>query len=103
MEQENATSSGNSQHEPFSDIWEMKQLFGGAISSLIPKSFEDVSLIRQVPDHQEVFVDKNTEMSLIVELMQASESIPDDQAAAHYFDDLSLCNEVLPKNEVVLI
>ena len=94
MEQENPTTNGNSLHEPFSDIWEMKQLFGGAITSLIPKSFEDVSIIRQVPDHQEVFVDKYTEMSLIVELMQADESVSDELAAAHYFEDLSICNEV---------
>lgn len=73
--------------------WETKQLFGGAISCAMPISFEDVSIVRQVPDHQEVFVHKDSEMSLIIELLQYDESIPDDKAAVHYFEDLSLCNE----------
>ena len=28
--------------------WELRQLFGNAISCVLPKSFEDVSVIRQV-------------------------------------------------------
>ncbi|KAI3738985.1 hypothetical protein L2E82_29310 [Cichorium intybus] len=34
-----------------------RRLFGGAISTTLPLRFEDVSNIREVPDHQEVFVD----------------------------------------------
>lgn len=69
------------------------ELFGGAISSLFPSTFEDVSVIRQVPDHQEVFVDKITDMSCIVELLSYDESISDINAAQHYFQDLAQCNE----------
>jgi hypothetical protein len=32
-------------------------------------------------------------MSLIVELLQYEDNIPDDKAAAHFFEDLSQCNE----------
>jgi hypothetical protein len=73
--------------------WENKQLFGGAISCAMPASFEDVSIVRQVPDHQEVFVHKDSEMSLIIELLQYDETIPDEKAGFHYFEDLCLCNE----------
>lgn len=34
-------------------------LFGGAIVASIPSTFEDVSDIRQVPDNQEVYLDKD--------------------------------------------
>ncbi|CAH1431664.1 unnamed protein product [Lactuca virosa] len=34
-----------------------RPLFGGAVSTTFPLRFEDVSNIREVPDHQEVFVD----------------------------------------------
>jgi hypothetical protein len=33
-------------------------LFGGAITIELPAGFEDVSALRQVPDHQEVFMHK---------------------------------------------
>ena len=69
------------------------ELFGGAISTSFPSTFEDVSVIRQVPDHQEVYVDKVTEMSCIVELLSFDESISDNNAAQHYFQDLAQCNE----------
>jgi Ran-interacting Mog1 protein len=51
-------------------------------------------LLMQVPDHQEVFVDRESELSLIVELLEYEESVTDDKAAAHYFNDLAQCNEV---------
>lgn len=75
------------------DGWQIRDLFGGAIICALPVSFEDVSLLRQVPDHQEVFVDKDTELSLIVELLSYDENVSDEKAAAHYFEDLSQCNE----------
>lgn len=41
--------------------------------------------MRQVPDHQEVFVHKNSE-SLIIELLQYDEAISDDKVALQYFE-----------------
>jgi hypothetical protein len=48
-----------------------RELFGGAIQIFIPSTFCDVSNFRQVPDNQEVFVDANSEISVIVELLEA--------------------------------
>ena len=39
----------------------MVDLFGGAITTSIPSSWRDVSQVRQVPDHQEVYQDCNEE------------------------------------------
>lgn len=47
-----------------------------------------------MPDHQEVFVDKDSDMSLIIELLSYDSAVTDDQAASHYFNDLAQCNEV---------
>jgi len=68
-------------------------LFGGAIATILPVAFEDVSTIRQVPDHQEVFVDRNSEMSFIVELVSYDEDVSDADAPGYYFADLGQCNE----------
>lgn len=60
------------------------QLFGGAITLAIPGTFLDVrypparapgshpctSTLRQVPDNQEVWVEREAEASIIVELVQ---------------------------------
>jgi len=70
-----------------------KDLFGGAITISLPDSFEDISLIRQVPDHQEVFVDRSTEASLIVELLNHEDNVANESAAHYYFEDLAECNE----------
>ena len=69
------------------------QLFGGAISLRLPASFEDVSLVRQVPDHQEVYVDRLSERSLIVEIVQHDKDVSSALVARHYFTDLAECNE----------
>ena len=68
-------------------------LFGGAITTALPAAFEDVSTIRQVPDHQEVFVDRNSEMSFIVELVAYSAEVSNVNAPGYYFSDLAECNE----------
>ena len=44
-------------------------LFGGAISIACPARFEDVSDVRPVPDHQEVYTDGVTDQSFIVEIL----------------------------------
>jgi hypothetical protein len=70
-----------------------RNLFGGAITMSLPNCFEDVSAIRQVPDHQEVFVDSLTDMSLIVEILAYEEGVNDEAAARHFFDDLAQFND----------
>eukprot|EP00397_Hematodinium_sp_SG-2012_P043602 GEMP01048499.1.p1 GENE.GEMP01048499.1~~GEMP01048499.1.p1 ORF type:complete len:173 (+),score=39.14 GEMP01048499.1:24-542(+) len=66
-------------------------LFGGAIRLDIPAEFDDVSVIREVPDHQEVYVHRTTNQSLIVEILDY-EQVSDDAACNHFFQDLVEAN-----------
>jgi hypothetical protein len=51
--------------------FESRALYGGAMSISLPTSFEDISVIRLVPDNQEVFVDRLSEDSIIVEVLES--------------------------------
>ncbi|XP_052174986.1 uncharacterized protein LOC127789926 isoform X1 [Diospyros lotus] len=64
-------------------------LFGGAISSTFPLRFQDVSNIRQVPDHQEVFVDPARDESLIFELLDLKLDVADTGSATWFLQDLA--------------
>lgn len=70
-----------------------RMLFGGAIESVVLQRFEDCSLLRQVPDHQEVFADACSDQSIIVEILQREEDIPDDQICQYHFQELAVANE----------
>ena len=70
-----------------------RNLFGGAITANLPPSYGDVSNVRQIPDHQEVFVDNESEASVIVELLQLESSFQDLEAIRHHFQDLADANE----------
>ncbi|KAI8065887.1 hypothetical protein BC940DRAFT_334405 [Gongronella butleri] len=59
-------------------------LFGGAISTSIKSSYLDASQIRQIPDNQEVFVDMNTQQSLIIELLEKVEHLNEEAARFHF-------------------
>ncbi|KAJ3081570.1 hypothetical protein HK102_002265, partial [Quaeritorhiza haematococci] len=50
-----------------------RPLFGGAITTALPDSFIDISTFREVPDNQEVFVDRDTDQSIVIELLQLAE------------------------------
>ena len=39
-------------------------------------------------------MDKNSEMSLIIELLAYEDSVSDDKAVEHFFSDLATFNEV---------
>ena len=45
-------------------------LFGGAVSLWLPKQFMDASDFRQVPDNQEVLLAGDSDVSVIVEVLQ---------------------------------
>jgi len=64
-------------------------LFGGAISTVFPQRFQDVSNIRQVPDHQEVFVDPSRDESLIFELLDFKAEVGDIGSASWFLNDLA--------------
>ncbi|KAL2194940.1 hypothetical protein P885DRAFT_79838 [Corynascus similis CBS 632.67] len=49
-------------------------LYGGALECELPDNFADVSTIRQVPDNQEVYIDKNGFTSIIFDITQRVEA-----------------------------
>ncbi|KAL6567717.1 hypothetical protein OROGR_001385 [Orobanche gracilis] len=71
------------------DLCTPRSLFGGAIVSTFPLRFEDVSNIRQVPDHQEVFVDPRRDESLIFELLDLKTDVADQGSATWFLQDLA--------------
>ncbi|KAK9107647.1 hypothetical protein Syun_023658 [Stephania yunnanensis] len=66
-----------------------RPLFGGAISSSFPLRFQDLSNIRQVPDHQEGFADPTRDESLIFELLELKTDVEDGGSAAWFLQDLA--------------
>ncbi|KAA0034408.1 putative ran guanine nucleotide release factor [Cucumis melo var. makuwa] len=80
-----------------------RPLFGGAIVSTFPLRFQvvffnsdsvsfpfvDVSNVRQVPDHQEVFVDPSRDESLIFELLDFKHDVGDNGSAVWFLQDLA--------------
>ncbi|GJN27388.1 hypothetical protein PR202_gb15408 [Eleusine coracana subsp. coracana] len=66
-----------------------RPLFGGAISTTFPVRFQDVSDIRQVPDHQEVFVDPARDESLIFELLDLKSEVDDAGSALWFLRDIA--------------
>ncbi|KAI9018680.1 hypothetical protein CLU79DRAFT_759850 [Phycomyces nitens] len=73
---------------------ETRGLFGGAIVAPIKNSFMDASHFRQVPDNQEVFVDTNTQQSLIIELLEQV-SADGEESAKFHFGQLASDNDAL--------
>ena len=65
------------------------KLFGGAleISKLPSIDLLDVSQMRQVPDNQEVFVDKHSDLSIIVELLEHDPSMTIEKHFAQLAED----------------
>ncbi|KAG2572565.1 ran guanine nucleotide release factor isoform X1 [Panicum virgatum] len=68
-----------------------RPLFGGAISTAFPARFQvqDVSNIREVPDHQEVFVDPARDESLIFELLDLKGEVDDAGSALWFLRDIA--------------
>ncbi|SPO26364.1 uncharacterized protein UTRI_03953 [Ustilago trichophora] len=72
---------------------ENRALFGGAITVDLPKGFIDASDFRQVPDNQEVLLRQDSDISLIVEVLQlatdqgSGEDL--DKAVRFHFDSLA--------------
>jgi Ran-interacting Mog1 protein len=78
--------------------YSLRQLWGGAAQSEIPSSFLDMSDLRQVPDHQECWMDAGTGSNdaasrlLVFELLEHRDSVQDSDAARFYFADLADAN-----------
>ncbi|KAM4574572.1 ran guanine nucleotide release factor [Fundulus diaphanus] len=94
---------------------QLRPLFGGALSAVVPHNLTDVSELREIPDNQEVFAHPHTDQSLIVELLEYQGQVADQDAARYHFEDIAGSNEArepgafevgdvvaLPKAEVSL-
>ncbi|KAI3983378.1 hypothetical protein MKX01_013445 [Papaver californicum] len=66
-----------------------RQLFGGAISTCFPLRFQDISDVRQVPDHQEAYVDPARDESVIIELLDLKHDVEDNGSAVWFLQDLA--------------
>eukprot|EP01094_Clydonella_sp_ATCC50884_P015569 TRINITY_DN26168_c0_g1_i1.p2 TRINITY_DN26168_c0_g1~~TRINITY_DN26168_c0_g1_i1.p2 ORF type:complete len:188 (-),score=52.85 TRINITY_DN26168_c0_g1_i1:18-581(-) len=71
---------------------QQRQLYGGAMTFELPDRFVDMSTFRQVPRHQEAFMDANTDQSMIVELNEMV-AVANEEAAAYHFEDLMEANK----------
>ncbi|KAJ2512715.1 hypothetical protein GGI11_003098 [Coemansia sp. RSA 2049] len=71
-----------------------QQLYGGAMSMAVPAGMEDVSAVREIPDHQEVFANSMTDQSIIVEILEtAAEHHEERSALVHHFNELARAND----------
>ncbi|KAL4251637.1 MOG1 family protein [Abortiporus biennis] len=66
-----------------------RQLFGGAITVLLPTDLIDASDLRQIPDTQEVFLYPHSGVSIIVEVLKKTEPSDLKEAARFHFDALA--------------
>lgn len=61
-----------------------RRLYGGAMTTTIPGMYADISMLREVPDNQEVFAHADTDRSVIVELLELQQDMPADQTPAQF-------------------
>lgn len=77
-------------------------LFGGALVCDLPSEFADISSIREVPDHQEVFLSKTGYTNIIIEINQrvsAEEALTDEEALKFHYHDLVTSTEASEADE----
>jgi hypothetical protein len=77
--------------------FETRELYGGAITASIPSTYIDASDIRQIPDHQEVFLSNATLSSLIFEINEFVKQ-PDPAALYFHFTDVIAPPDRLAEN-----
>jgi hypothetical protein len=69
-------------------------LYGGALCISLPATYRDVSEVRQVPDHQEVWADLASSASLVLEIVEHQAAVADSGAARYFWEDLLETNGV---------
>lgn len=62
------------------------------MSLVLPASFADVSNLREVPDHQEVYFSAISGICLIIEVVEYQRDVGDAEAARFFWDDLASDN-----------
>ena len=74
----------------------MVKLYGGAMECSIPKDFIDLSKLRQIPNHQEVFVTTTKpDISIIFELNQYQSHINNNESLDYFYNDLKQANQAI--------
>ncbi|CAD2220790.1 Ran-binding protein [Angomonas deanei] len=68
------------------------ELYGGAISCELPTTLQDMSQWRQVPDNQEMYSDVDTGATIIAEILERQDTVPDKEAATFFYYDLANAN-----------
>ncbi|KAI0003275.1 Mog1p/PsbP-like protein [Russula compacta] len=71
------------------------KLFGGAIRANFPKGFYDASLIRQVPDTQEVYISSVSDDSIIIEVLERVSAGDSAEAARYHFGAIAHDNDAV--------
>ncbi|KZT11475.1 Mog1p/PsbP-like protein [Laetiporus sulphureus 93-53] len=70
-----------------------RDLFGGAITATFPTRLIDASDLRQIPDTQEVFLYPESNISIIVEILQSVAAQGSVDIARFHFDSLAHDND----------
>ncbi|GAA96677.1 uncharacterized protein L969DRAFT_54663 [Mixia osmundae IAM 14324] len=70
-----------------------RSLWGEAVIATLPAEYIDASDLRQVPDTQEVFLAPDSDISVILEILQAVDLKQDEEAIRHIFDSLAHDND----------
>ncbi|KAG0249995.1 hypothetical protein BG011_008736 [Mortierella polycephala] len=70
-----------------------QELYGGAMTMNLPQKFGSISHVREVPDHQEVFVNVDEDQSVIIEILEMAAETTDDGCAAFHFQQLAEDND----------
>lgn len=70
-----------------------RTLWGGAVECAVPPNWNDVSDVRPVPDHQEIFTHPNADQALIFEIVEHDEGVSDAECGEHLFKDAAVGNE----------
>ncbi|KAJ2556375.1 hypothetical protein EV175_002052 [Coemansia sp. RSA 1933] len=72
----------------------VQPLYGGAMSMAIPSGMADASAFREVPDHQEVFTEAETDQSIIVEILESVDHM-EEKAIEYHFNELASTNDAV--------
>ncbi|GKY95589.1 hypothetical protein MPSEU_000520200 [Mayamaea pseudoterrestris] len=70
-----------------------RQLFGGAVQVSLPIQYQDLALIRQVPDNQECWLDSARDALFVLECLEHDASLNFQEAARNSWIDLCNINE----------
>ncbi|CAG7846604.1 SubName: Full=Uncharacterized protein {ECO:0000313/EMBL:CCA69848.1} [Serendipita indica DSM 11827] len=82
---------------------EKKDLYGGAITVKLPLNLLDASDLRQVPDAQEVFLEHDSDVSYIFEILDRVEPEDPNDAARFHFESLAQDNSAESSNVIEVI